>query len=58
MMRRLGLKDVDVRMNDRVDFITPQREDYEQRKHDFIEYNDWSRGLTGRNKKKNPFNTF
>lgn len=52
MMRRLGLKDVDVRMNDRVDFITPQREDYEQRKHDFIEYNDWSRGLTEEQKEK------
>lgn len=52
LMRRLGLKDVDVRMNDRVDFITPQREDYEQRKHDFIEYNDWNRGLTEEQKEK------
>lgn len=32
MMRKLGLKEVDVRMNDRVDFVTPQRADYEQRK--------------------------
>lgn len=52
MMRKLGLKEVDVRMNDRVDFVTPQRADYEQRKHDFAEYNDWNRGLTKEQKEK------
>lgn len=52
LMRKLGLKEVDVRMNDRVDFVTPQREDYIQRKHDFVEYNDWNRGLTKREKDK------
>ena len=46
MMTKLGLKEVDVRMNDRVDFVTPQREDYEQRKSDFVEYNDWHSGLS------------
>lgn len=52
MMRKLGLKDVDVRMNDKVDFVTPQREDYEQAKEDFIEYNDWSAGLSNEQKEK------
>ncbi len=52
LMRKLGLKEVDVRMNDRVDFVTPQRKDYEQRRHDFVEYNDWNRGLTKEEKEK------
>ncbi len=46
MMRKLGLRDVGVRMNDRVDFVTPQREDYEQAKQDFIKYNDWNTDLS------------
>jgi len=46
IMRKLGLKDIDVRMNDKVDFVTPQREDYEQTKEDYIEYNDWNAGLS------------
>ena len=52
MMRKLGLREVDVRMNDRVDFVTPQRDDYEQRKQDFVEYNDWNRGLSREQKEK------
>lgn len=44
MMRKLGLRDVDVRMNDKVEFVTPEQEDYEQTKQDFIEYNDWNAG--------------
>ncbi len=52
LMRKLGLKEVDVRMNDRVDFVTPQREDYEQRKRDFVEYNDWNRELTKEEKEE------
>lgn len=52
MMRKLGLKDVDVRMNDRVDFVTPQRADYEQLKQDFLEYNDWNRGVSREQKEK------
>ena len=51
-MRKLGLKDVDVRMNDRVDFVTSQREDYEQAKQDFVEYNDWNAGLSAEEKEK------
>ena len=46
MMRSLGLRDVDVRMNDKVNFVTPQREDYEEMKQDFLNYNDWNTGLS------------
>ena len=46
MMQKLGLKEVDVRMNDKVDFITPQSRDYEQAKQDFIKYNDWNATLS------------
>ena len=40
MMQKLGLVDVDVRMNDKVEFITTQSTDYEETKNDFIAYND------------------
>ncbi len=40
MMQKLGLVDVDLRMNDRVEFITTQYADYEETKNDFIAYND------------------
>lgn len=46
MMRKAGLKEVDVRMNDKIDFVTPQKEDYEQEKSDFVEYNDWNAELS------------
>lgn len=52
MMQKLGLNEVDVRMNDRVEFVTPQREDYEQAKQDFVEYNDWNAGLNNEEKEK------
>ena len=52
LMRRQGLKDVDVRMNDRVHFVTPQRTDYEQVKQDFLEYNDWNAGLSSEEKEQ------
>ena len=46
MMRALGLHNVDVRMNDKVNFVTPQSDDYEETKQDFLNYNDWNTGLT------------
>lgn len=52
MMRRLGLRDVAVRMNDKVEFVTPGRQDYEQAKQDFVEYNDWNAGLSAEKKEK------
>lgn len=52
IMRKCGLKDISVRMNDKVDFVTPQRDDYEQAKKDFVEYNDWNAGLSKEEKEK------
>lgn len=44
-MQRLGLIDVDVRMNDKVEFVTPQSPNYSEIKKDFITYNDWTFGI-------------
>lgn len=44
IMRKLGLLDIGVRMNDKVEFVTPQMPDYEQTKQDFLTYNDWEAG--------------
>ena len=52
IMQKLGLKCVNVRMNDRVEFVTPQLPDYEEVKQDFITYNDWASGI-GENEKEN-----
>lgn len=51
-MQKLGLMDVDVRMNDKVEFITPQLADYEERKNDFIRYNDWNAGISQEKKEQ------
>lgn len=48
MMRSLGLREVDVRMNDKVNFVTPQLDDYEEIKQDFLKYNDWNAGLSSK----------
>ncbi len=52
IMRKLGLREVDVRMNDRVEFITPDHPEYEERKRDFLDYNDWNTGLSDREKEQ------
>lgn len=52
MMRKMGLLDVDVRMNDKVEFVTSQLEEYEEIKQDFIVYNDWAFGLGGKEREK------
>ncbi len=44
IMRKLGLQDISVRMNDKVEFVTPQLQDYEQIREDFLNYNDWESG--------------
>lgn len=41
IMRKLGLQDVGVRMNDKVEFVTPQLQQYDQIRQDFLAYNDW-----------------
>lgn len=52
MMRKLGLREVDVRMNDKVEFVTPQKSDYEQIRQDFLEYNDWNAGQSREKKEQ------
>jgi SAM-dependent methyltransferase len=52
MMQKLGLVDVDVRMNDKVEFITTQYTDYEETKNDFIAYNDWVSGIHDEQKER------
>lgn len=46
IMERLGLSDVGVRMNDKVEFVTQQSSDYEEIKNDFITHNDWAFGIS------------
>ena len=41
IMQQQGLIDVDVRLNDKVEFITPKHADYEETKNDFIHFNGW-----------------
>ena len=52
MMQKLGLVDVDVRMNDKVAFVTTQSANYEETKSDFITYNDWASGISEEEKDK------
>lgn len=42
IMQKLGLADVNVRMNDKVEFVTPQSENYNEVKNDFIASNGWN----------------
>lgn len=52
IMKRLGLQEVDVRMNDRVELVTPDRPEYEEKKRDFLDYNDWNTGLSDREREQ------
>lgn len=52
MMQKLGLVNVEVRMNDKVEFITKQSANYEETKNDFIAYNDWTSGISEGEKEK------
>ena len=52
LMRALGLREVDVRANDKVNFVTPQSADYEETKQDFLKYNDWNTGLSPEQREK------
>ena len=38
IMQKLGLIDIDVRMDDKVEFVTTQSANYEETKSDFIIY--------------------
>lgn len=52
IMEKLGLQSVEVRMNDKVEFVTPTKLDYEQRKKDFLDYNDWNLEFSYEEKEK------
>lgn len=42
IMRKLGLKDVQIRMNDKVSFVCPEQEDYDRKIDDYIiETSSW-----------------
>lgn len=45
-MRELGLKDVDVRMNDKVMYVNPEMKDYEEKTQDLMEINGWDKPHT------------
>lgn len=45
IMKSLGIKNIEIRMNDKVSFIHPEAEDYSQSIEDFMEFNDWNYGL-------------
>jgi transcriptional regulator with XRE-family HTH domain len=42
-MQQLGLHDIGIRMNDKVIYVNPQVEDYEEKVQDFIEINGWDK---------------
>ena len=52
MMQKLGLTDIDVRMNDKVEFITPSSANYDEIKTDFISYNGWTSNANEDKKEK------
>lgn len=45
ILEKLGLADVDVRMNDKVEFTTPRHANYEEAKKDFLQSNQWTSSL-------------
>lgn len=42
IMQGLGLEDVDVRMNDKVEFITLKHAEYQEAREDFLQSNHWA----------------
>lgn len=46
MMRKEGLVQVDVRMNDRATFVCPEREDYAEAVDCFLEEKNWKHSIT------------
>lgn len=46
LMEKLGLQEIDIRMNDKVEFVSPLLPDYEERKQNFLSFNGWDRDKT------------
>lgn len=49
-MRKLGLEKIEVRVQDKAEFISPQLEDYEEQKQNFLAYNGWDAKLTSKDR--------
>ncbi|MGF7059713.1 helix-turn-helix domain-containing protein [Brassicibacter mesophilus] len=45
-MQQLGLHDIDIRMNDKVMYVDPDMQDYEEKVQDFIEINGWDESFS------------
>lgn len=45
-MEKLGLRDIDVRMNDKIMYVNPSVEKYEEKLSDFIEINGWDEPIS------------
>lgn len=45
-MQQLGLHDIDIRMNDKIMYVNPDMQDYEEKVQDFIEIHGWDRSLS------------
>ncbi len=42
-MEQIGLHNIDVRMNDRIIYVNPDMQDYEEKVQDFIEIHGWNK---------------
>lgn len=45
-MQQLGLKNIDIRTNDKVMYVNPEMQDYEEKVQDFIEINEWDNSFS------------
>lgn len=45
-MQQLGLHDIDIRLNDKVIYVNPYMQDYEEKVQDFIEINGWDQSFS------------
>ncbi|WP_349944646.1 helix-turn-helix domain-containing protein [Lacrimispora sp. BS-2] len=42
-MEQIGLRNIDIRMNDRIIYVNPDMQDYEEKVQDFIEIHGWDK---------------
>ena len=52
VMRQLGLEQVEMRVQDMAEFVTPQLEDYEQIKQNFLASNGWDKKMISEDKER------
>lgn len=45
-MQQLGLHNIDIRMDDKVMYVNPDMQDYEEKVQDFIEINGWDKSFS------------